>query len=101
MGESSPVSIPRSKFRFEVDLIPTGNPRIFSAPEAFVHLGAGMITITVFHNGRKLLQGVSDIDPDAEYVCEQSVPMGSYDQVRLVAFTPKPVFRLYANYIAE
>lgn len=101
MGESSPVSIPRSKFKFEVELLPTGDPRVFSTPELFTHLGVGSITISVFHNGRKLLQGTSQNDPDGEFIPEQSVPMGGYDRVRLVAFTPRPVFRLYANYIAE
>jgi hypothetical protein len=74
-----------------------GTNRVFTTPEKFLHtLGR---TITVFHNGRRLLQASSPSPSLGEYSVSESAGLGTgYDTVTVLSFAPVHESGLVADY---
>lgn len=89
----------KAAHRTGVVLIPTGDPRVFTTPEVFLHT-PGVVTIDVFHNGRRLLYTYSQTPEEGEFYVAESVPGGGFNEIHFVAFTPNSRSTLIGNYYA-
>jgi hypothetical protein len=97
VADSSPISVPRSKYRVQVELVVTGDPRVLNTLEPFQHVDGG-ISIEVTHNGRTLVQApTSDPRLGHYYVFDSG---GGFDTIVLMSLTPNSRSRLRATYFA-
>ena len=98
MAVSRQVAVPKSKFRYNVELIgvKNGSNTNFTTPEKFVQLGN--IVIEVFRNGAGPLKlGATD-----DYTVSESGGVGTgYDTITYNGPAPLSWEYLSANYIAE
>jgi hypothetical protein len=90
--------------RTDQPLTATGDPRVFTTPEAFVHLPGidpihPQFSIEVFHNGKREMQTKTTNPADGDYFVEESGGPGTgFDTVHFLTFTPKPSSKLRVNY---
>lgn len=85
--------------RIGIELVATGDPRIFDVPEDFIHVVGGL-TIEVFHSagGRRLKQAPLADPRLGDYYAVESAGVGTgYNQVHMLTFAPHA---LVANYRA-
>lgn len=85
--------------RTGVLLLPTVDPRVFKTPEVFQHQ-PGIVTIELFHNGRRLVYTYSQTPEEGEFYVAESVPGNGFDEVHFVAFTPNSRSKIIGNYYA-
>ena len=83
--------------RTGIELLATGNPRVFTTPEKFVHVPGGL-SIEIFHQGggRRLQLSTTGNPSDGDYTLSESGGLGTgYDTITVISLTPKG---LEANY---
>jgi len=88
-----------SQRRFQVQLVGSkdGVNRIFTTPEKFMHDPTIGLTIDVWHNGRRLMQGLNPSVGD--YSVSESGGLGTgFDTINLYTFAPIERSCLVADY---
>ena len=99
MAVSRPRTYAAAKFRQNIVLVATVDPRVWNTPETFHHQ-IGRATIDLFHNGRRLDQAEIDRPSSGEYYVFETVVGVGFDAVRLTRWTPNARSTFRANYIA-